>query len=285
MTTANSPLRIAFQGMTGAYSDLVSRRLFPGAFTLPCASFEDAFQSVSSGNADRAVIPVENSVAGRVADVYHLLPDSGLWIVSEHFEPIRHQLLAPKGSTLAGLQEVYSHVQGLSQCGRFIRQHNLTPHVYYDTAGAAKDVAMWGKPDRAAIASSLAAEIYGLETLASDIADRHDNTTRFLVLQRERVEPPLETPLLTTLVFVMRSVPAALYKALGGFATNGINLTKIESYTPGGDFRAVQFYVDAEGHPDSPAMQHALDELRFFCREVKVLGVYPAAVNRLQMQT
>ena len=284
MTTVNhAHLRIAFQGIAGAYSDLVSRRLFPDAVTLPCPAFEDVFAALQNGDADRAVVPVENSVAGRVADVHHLLPDAGVFIQAEHFEPIRHMLLALPGVDMADLREVWSHVQGVSQCRKFLREHSLTPRVHSDTAGAAKDVAAWGDRTRGAIASDLAGQIYGLEILARDIADATNNTTRFLVFGRERRDPPCGSgPVITTLIFEMRSVPAALYKALGGFATNGINLTKIESYTPAGDFRAVQFHIDAESHPDTPAMQHALEELRFFCKRVMVLGVYPAAGFRGQ---
>jgi prephenate dehydratase len=284
MTTANhSPLRVAFQGIAGAYSDRVSRRLFPHARTLPCPAFEDVFAALQNGDADRAVVPVENSVAGRVADVYHLLPDAGVFIEAEHFEPIKHMLLALPGVRAEELREVWSHVQGVSQCRRFLRERGLTARIHSDTAGAAQDVALWGDRTRGAIASDLAAEIYGLDILARDIADQDTNTTRFLVFGRERRNPPAGvTPCITTLIFEMRSVPAALYKALGGFATNGINLTKIESYMPQGDFRAVQFHIDAEGHPDDPAMQHALEELRFFCKRVVMLGVYPAAAFRLQ---
>lgn len=284
MTTANhSHLRIAFQGIAGAYSDLVSRRLFPDAVTLPCPAFEDVFAALQNGDADRAVVPVENSVAGRVADVHHLLPDAGLFIQAEHFEPIQHMLLALPGVKITELQEVWSHVQGVSQCRRFLRDRGLTPRIHSDTAGAAKDIAAWGDRTRGAIASELAGQIYGLAVLARNIADQENNTTRFLVFGRERHDQaPDSGPVITTLIFEMRSVPAALYKALGGFATNGINLTKIESYTPAGDFRAVQFHIDAEGHPDTPAMQHALEELRFFCKRVMVLGAYPAAGFRLQ---
>jgi prephenate dehydratase len=285
MTTANpspvcavSALRVAFQGIAGAYSDLVSRKLFPDAATLPCAAFEDVFAALQNGDADRAVVPVENSVAGRVADVHHLLPAAGVFIQAEHFEPIRHCLLALPGVSLGELREVWSHVQGVSQCRRFLRERGLVPRVHSDTAGAARDVAGWGDRTRGAIASALAARIYGLDVLAEDIADQARNTTRFLVFGRDMLLPvPDSGPVITTLIFVMRSVPAALYKALGGFATNGINLTKIESYMPEGDFCAAQFHVDAEGHPDDPAMQHALEELRFFCKTVQVLGVYPAA--------
>jgi prephenate dehydratase len=274
MTIINSPI-VAFQGVAGAYSDLVSRTLFPNAKTLPCAAFEDVFAAVTDGKADVAVIPVENSVAGRVADVYHLLPDAGLFIHAQHFQKITHCLLGVKGAGIADIKNVYSHVQGLSQCRGYLRNKKFMPVVHVDTAGAAKDVASWGDKTKAAIASSLAAEIYGLDILATDIADAAHNTTRFLVLGREMTVPVDDgSDFVTTLVFEARSVPAALYKALGGFATNSVNLSKIESYLLDGNFNAVQFYVDVESHPERDAMRHALEELRFFSKDVRVLGVY-----------
>jgi prephenate dehydratase len=279
MTIINSPI-VAFQGVAGAYSDLVSRTLFPTAKTLPCAAFEDVFASVTSEKADVAVIPVENSVAGRVADVYHLLPDAGLFIHAQHFQKITHCLLGVKGARVEDITAVHSHVQGLSQCRTYLRDKGLTPIVHVDTAGAAKDVALWGDKTKGAIASSLAAEIYGLDILDSDIADAAHNTTRFLVLTRDKAIPVDDGgDFITTLVFETRSVPAALYKALGGFATNGVNLSKIESYLLDGNFNAVQFYVDVESHPERDAMRHALEELRFFSKDVRVLGVYRKARN------
>lgn len=270
---------IAFQGMPGAYSHLACREVHPAMTALPCPTFEAMLEAVTEGRARLAMVPVENSLAGRVADIHHLLPESGLHIVAEHFQRVNHHLLAPKGATLEGLREVHSHAQALAQCRGTIRKLGIAPVVHTDTAGAAHDVAEWGDPTKAAVASSLAAETYGLAVLRESLEDALHNTTRFIVMARELVMPPRGNGVtVTTLVFRVRSVPAALYKALGGFATNGINLTKLESYMLGGSFEAAQFYVDAEGHPEDVGMQHALDELRFFCPEgaVKMLGAYPA---------
>jgi prephenate dehydratase len=255
--------------------------VFPGAATLPCTAFEDAFAAVSEGRADRAMIPIENSVAGRVADVHHLMPLSGLHIVGEHFQRVNHQLLAPKGATLTGLKRVYSHIQALQQCRSLIRELGLEPVVHTDTAGAAAEIAARGDPQEAALASSLAGEIYGLVTLKDSAEDAVHNTTRMLILSRvAEVPDPGDGICITSFVFRVRNVPAALYKGLGGFATNGVNLTKIESYMVGGKFVAAQFYADAEGHPDERPMRLALEELRFFTREMKILGVYPASPFR-----
>jgi len=275
--SADPSLIIAFQGHYGAYSDMACRSVFPDLTTLPCASFEDVFAAVRDGEAGRAMIPIENSVAGRVADIHHLLPESGLHIVGEHFLRVNHKLLAPKGARLDTLKRVLSHEQALSQCRNFLRQHGLAPHVYADTAGAAEFVAAEGDPTQAAIASRLAGEIYGLDTLADDIEDAVHNTTRFVVMQLEPIDPPSDDgPVITSFVFQVRNVPAALYKAMGGFATNGVNMTKLESYMLGGDFNATQFYSDVEGHPDHTPVRLALEELSFFSRRVKILGVYPA---------
>ncbi|UCH73696.1 MAG: prephenate dehydratase [Rhodospirillales bacterium] len=274
---AEPQLIIAFQGHYGAYSDMACRAVFPELTTMPCASFEDVFAAVREGKAGRAMIPIENSVAGRVADIHHLLPDSGLHIVGEHFQRVNHKLLAPKGAKTGTLRRVLSHEQALSQCRNYLRQHGLDPEVYADTAGAAQFVAEQGDPTQAAIASRLAGEIYGLETLADDIEDAEHNTTRFVIMQREPFDPPSENgPVITSFVFQVRNVPAALYKAMGGFATNGVNMTKLESYMLGGDFNATQFYADVEGHPDHTPVRLALEELSFFSRRVKILGVYPA---------
>ncbi|MCK6444645.1 prephenate dehydratase [Elstera cyanobacteriorum] len=268
---------VAFQGVPGAYSDLACRAFFPGVATLPCATFEDALAAVRDGEADRAMIPIENSLAGRVADVHHLMPKSGLHIVGEHFQRVNHQLLAPKGASLGTIKRVRSHVQALGQCRGFLRAKGLEAVVDIDTAGSAKFVAQQGDITEAAIASALCADLYGLEIVQPDIEDAKHNTTRMLILSRVADVPDAaEGPCITTFVFRVRSVPAALYKALGGFATNGINLTKLESYMVGGNFVAAQFYADAEGHVDERSMRLALEELRFFSREVKVLGVYPA---------
>jgi prephenate dehydratase len=273
---------VAFQGHPGAYSDLACRAMFPTVKTLPCGSFEDAFAAVSEGQADRAMIPIENSVAGRVADVHHLMPGSGLHIVAEHFQRVNHQLLAPKSATLATIKRVYSHVHALGQCRTLIRELKLEPVVAGDTAGAAAEIAQRNDPSAAAIASTLAGEIHGLQTLRSNIEDAAHNTTRFLVLSRVAEIPDAgDGPCITTFVFRVRNVPAALYKALGGFATNGVNLTKLESYMVGGHFAATEFYADADGHPDARAMRLALEELKFFTREIKVLGVYPASPFRV----
>ena len=268
---------IAFQGVAGAYSDMACRAVHPEMATLPCASFEDTFAAVNQGRAALAMIPIENSSAGRVADIHHLLPEAGLHIIAEHFQKIDHQLLAPKGATVESIQEVHSHVQALSQCRRFVRGAGFKPIVHADTAAAAAEVTERGDPTRAAIASRLAAEIYGLQSLGSDIQDVEHNTTRFLIMSKEPVDPdPAEGPVVTTFVFRVRSVPAALYKGLGGFATCGVNITKLESYILDASFAVAQFYADIEGHPDQRMVRLALEELGFFSREVKILGVYPA---------
>ena len=268
---------IAFQGAPGAYSDLACRNAYPGMTTLPCTSFEDAFAAVRDGQAALAMIPIDNSVAGRVADIHHLLPDAGLHIIGEYFQRVNHQLLAPPGAKLEGLKRVRSHVHALSQCRKVIREHGLQAIVHADTAGAAAEVAARGDKTEAAIASALAGETHGLVILRSDIEDQEHNTTRFIVLALDPIDPDPESgTLVTTFVFRVRNVPAALYKALGGFATNGVNMTKLESYMVGGSFSATQFYVDVEGHPERGGLRLALEELEFFSREVRILGVYPA---------
>ena len=280
-TAAKSRNVIAFQGVPGAYSDMACRAAQPDMETLPCESFEDTFAAVTGGRAQLAMIPIENSSAGRVADIHHLLPESGLHIIGEHFERVSHQLLVSKGATLDGLSVVHSHVQALSQCREFLRLNGLKSEVHADTAGAAAQVAASGDPSQAAIASVLAGEIYGLEALMSDIEDADHNTTRFLIMAREPTDPdPNARRTITSFVFRVRSVPAALYKALGGFATNGINITRLESYIVDGSFTVAQFYADIEGHPDQRPVRLALEELGFFSREVRILGVYPAASFR-----
>ena len=277
MTARKNPASlIAFQGALGAYSDLACREVFPTLATLPCAGFEDVIAAVRRGRAKLAMLPIENSVAGRVADIHHLMPDSGLHIIAEHFQRVNHHLLAPKGATLKGLKTVRSHVHALSQCRALIRKLGLTAIVVADTAGAAAEVAERGDPSEAAIASALAGEIYGLVSLKRNIEDAEHNTTRFLVMAREPQRPKRGNGLIvTTFVFRVRNVPAALYKAMGGFATNGVNMTKLESYMLGGRFTATQFYADVEAHPDDRPLKLALEELRFFSREVRILGVYP----------
>ncbi|MCB9958948.1 MAG: prephenate dehydratase [Rhodospirillaceae bacterium] len=268
---------IAFQGWPGAFSDLACRQVFPETATLPFPSFEATMAAVREGVADRALIPIENSIAGRVADIHHLLPGSGLFITGEHFQRVNHQLLALPGAKLADIRQVHSHVHALGQCRALIRKLGLEPVVHADTAGAARMVATSGDPTKAAIASRLSAEIYGLQILRADIEDVAHNTTRFLVMAREPEIPPVEAgPMVTSFLFEVRSVPAALYKALGGFATNGVNMTKLESYMVGGRFAQAQFYADVEGHPDERSVRLALEELAFFSKNLAMLGTYPA---------
>ena len=267
---------VAYQGAPGAFSHLALTELFPDATPLACPTFDEALAAISEGRAQVGVIPIENTLAGRVADIHQLLPNANLYIVGEHFLRVRHQLLAPKGATLAGLKTVHSHQMALAQCRSLLLNNHLTPVVHDDTAGAARDVALWNDPTIGAIASSIAAQIYGLDTLAANIEDAAHNTTRFIVLSRERVDAPASVPAITTFVFRVRNVPAALYKAMGGFATNGINMTKLESYQISGSFTATQFYADIEGHPEDKAVQLALEELDFFSTDVKILGCYPA---------
>jgi prephenate dehydratase len=274
---------IAFQGVPGAYSDMACRARFPDMTTLPCPSFDDTFAAVHAGRARYAMIPIENSSAGRVADIHHLLPESGLHIIGEHFQKVEHQLLAPQGATRDQVKTVHSHVQALSQVRNYTKREGLKPVTHVDTAGAAKEVAELGDPSRAAVASALAGEIYGLQVLDANIQDIPHNTTRFIVMADEPIDPPHDGQLVvTTFVFRVRSVPAALYKALGGFATNGVNITKLESYILDGSFTVAQFYADIEGHPEDRMVRLALEELSFFSREVKILGVYPAAAFRGQ---
>ncbi len=273
---------IAFQGWPGAYSDLACRSEYPKMTTLPCRSFDDTFDAVRDGRAALAMIPIENSVAGRVADIHHLLPDSDLHIVAEHFQKVSHHLLGVKGADIAGLTHVHSHIHALNQCRNLIRELGLDPVEHVDTAGAAADIADLGVATQAAIASELAAEIDGLESLKANIEDAEHNTTRFVVMAAAADDPGVDTPnLMTSFVFRVRNVPAALYKALGGFATNGVNLTKLESYV-GGGFVAAQFYADAEGHPEQKALKQAMEELAFITHEIKILGVYPAHPYRLE---
>jgi prephenate dehydratase len=269
--------KIIFQGEPGANSHIACRDAYPDYEPVPCPTFEDCFSALSGGEADLGMIPIENSVAGRVADIHHLMPTAQLHIIGEWFLPIRNQLMAPKGATLRSIKTVQSHVMALGQCRDVIRALKLKPVVAADTAGSAREVAESGDKSRAAIASRLAAEIYGLDILKENVEDETHSTTRFVVLSREKkwVEPG-NGKVITTFVFRVRNVPAALYKALGGFATNGVNMTKLESYMIGGNFFATQFYADVEGHPDDRALVFALEELAFFSKELTVLGVYPA---------
>ncbi|HEX2939800.1 MAG TPA: prephenate dehydratase [Rhodopila sp.] len=273
---------ISFQGVPGAYSDLACRAAYPDMATLPCASFEAAIDAVRDGTADLGMLPCENSLAGRVSDIHHLLPHSGLFIVGEQFQRVEHCLLGVKGAQIADIRRVHSHSVALGQVRRILAELKVTPVVEADTAGAAQLVAEWGRKEDSAVASSLAAEIYGLTILRANVEDAAHNTTRFYVVARQPVHFDPKTPdLMTTFVFRVRNVPAALYKALGGFATNGVNMTKLESYMINGEFAATQFLCDVEGHPEQPALRRALEELSFFSSEVRVLGVYPKAPFRL----
>ena len=271
------PKTVVFQGEPGANSHLAIREVFPDAEALPCATFEDCFAAITAGEASLGMIPIENSLAGRVADIHHLMPEAGLHIVGEHFMPVRHQLLGLKGATLDNIKTVESHVHALGQCRKIIRELGVRPIVAADTAGSAREVAEAGDKTRAAVASRLAAEIYGLSILAEDVEDESHNTTRFIILAREsRWAKGDEGPVITTFVFRVRNVPAALYKALGGFATNGVNMTKLESYMIEGNFFATQFYADVEGHPEERKLVFAFEEIAFYSKEMKILGVYPA---------
>ena len=276
---------IAYQGEPGANSHIACLDDYPDHQPLACATFEDAFAAMQDESADLAMIPIENSIAGRVADIHALLPASGLHIVAETFLPIHFQLLAAPGATLGALRTVHSHVHALGQCRKIIRRLGLKPIVSSDTAGSAREVAEAGDPSRASLATQLAGEIYGLTTLAADVEDETHNTTRFVVLSKTpQWAAPHNGPLVTTFVFRVRNVPAALYKALGGFATNGVNMTKLESYMIDGEFTATQFLADVDGHPDDPPLKRAFEELEFFSREMRILGVYPAHPFRVETQ-
>jgi len=269
--------RIAYQGEPGANSDIVCKQHYPEAEAVPCASFEDVFAAVASGGCDLALIPIDNSIAGRVADIHHFLPGSGLHIIAEHFLRIQFDLMAVPGATLDTIETVHSHVHALGQCRKVIRELGLTPIISGDTAGAAREVAEAADVRQASISPPLSADIYGLRILRKDVEDEDHNTTRFVVLSPDFVAAPADDgPVVTTFVFNVRNLPAALYKALGGFATNGINMTKLESYMVDGHFTATQFLAEVDGHPDDPGLKRALEELAFFTTEVKVLGVYPA---------
>ena len=284
-TKPSTALRISYQGEPGANSNIACNQVFPDLEPLPSATFEDAIGAVKSGEARYAMIPIENSLAGRVADIHHLLPGSGLYIVGEHFLPIRHQLMGVKGAKLAGITDIYSHVHALGQSRKIIREHGLKAHVAGDTAGAARQVAEWGDVTKAALAPKLAAEIYGLDILAADVDDERHNTTRFVILSNEPDDAePGNGAVITTFIFNVRNVPAALYKAMGGFATNGINMTKLESYQVRGEFVATMFYADIEGHPADRLVRLALEELSFFSTELRILGTYPASPFRAEIK-
>ena len=274
-------MRVAYQGEPGANSDAASRAVYPDCEPVPCATFEDAFGALEEGTVDLAMIPIDNSIAGRVADIHHLLPHSDLHIIGEYFMPIHFQLMALPGATLDTITTVRSHVHALGQCRRIIREHGWHTVVALDTAGSAREVAELGDVSIASLAPRLAADLYGLQILAEDVEDEHHNTTRFIVLSREaHAQPRSDGKMITSFVFRVRNVPAALYKALGGFATNGVNMTKLESYQLGGSFAATQFYADVEGHPQDRGVALALEELAFYSAEVRILGTYPASAFR-----
>jgi prephenate dehydratase len=276
--------KVAFQGEPGAYANLAAREALPHAQAIPKPTFEDAIAAVRDGETDLAIIPVENSAMGRIADIHHLLPEAGLFIVGEHFLPIRHQLLGLKGASTAGLKSVYSQLPALAQCRKIVRELKLTAHNWHDTAGSARHIAEMKDASAAAIASAMAADVYGLDVLRANVEDEPHNMTRFLIMAHEPDDAPLDAgKVITTFVFRVRNVPAALFKAMGGFATNGVNMTKLESYQLGGSFNATQFYADIEGHPEERNVRLALEELQFFCSKLTVLGVYPAHPFRAEM--
>lgn len=274
---------IAFQGVPGAYSHLSCQAFCPDWKAIAYDSFSGMLRAVQVGECSAAMVPVENSTAGRVADIHRLLPSSGLHIIAEHFQPVNHQLLGVKGAKLSDIKEAHSHEQGLAQCREKLEVLGIKPVIHSDTAGAARDVKRWDDPTKAAIASTLASDIYGLVVLMDHVTDISANTTRFLVMKKQMQVPDVSSePTHCTFVFSLRSVPAALYKALGGFATNGINLTKIESYMSGDQMQAAQFYIDCEGHIEQENMQLALEELKFYCLKdaVHILGCYPSSPYR-----
>ena len=275
--------RIAFQGEPGANSDTACRDMFPRMEPVPSATFEDAFAYVYNGEADLAMIPIENTLAGRVADIHQLLPDSGLHIIAEYFLPIRFHLMVLPGVDVSKIRSVHSHIHALGQCREIIRAHGWRGVVAGDTAGAAREVRDRGDPTAAALAPRLAAELYGLEIAKENVHDADHNTTRFVILSREPETPAVDSgPAVTSFVFRVGNVPAALYKVMGGFATNGVNITKLESYQIDGTFTATLFYADIEGHPDEQRVRFALSEMDFFCAEKRMLGTYAASEWRLR---
>lgn len=272
-------MKIAFQGAKGAYSDMACHQLFPNAQTTACISFDMAFETLKNGDADLAVIPIENTLAGRVADVHHLLPTSNLHIIGEHFLPIRHCLLGVSGTKLSHITDVYSHVHALPQCRNFIKQHTLTSHIHADTAGAAEKIMNDGDKSQGAIASALAADIYGLDILTKDIQDDDSNKTRFIILSKTPAITNNTDNLMTSFVFEVKNIPAALYKALGGFATNGVNMMKLESYVDD-KFNAARFYCEVTGSSNDESFNNALKELESFAKNIKILGSYPISPLR-----
>jgi prephenate dehydratase len=273
--------RIAFQGEPGANSDTASREKYPGMTPVPCDTFEDVFNALKTGAVDLAMIPIENSVAGRVADIHHLMPHSNSFIIAEYFLPIHFQLMVKKGVAMESIETVYSHIHALGQCRNIIRRNNWKAVVGGDTAGSARMVSERDDRTIAALAPELAAQLYDLQILEKNVEDEDHNTTRFIVLSNDEIRAEHDNgDVITSFIFQVRNIPAALYKAMGGFATNGVNMTKLESYQIGGNFFATQFYADVEGHPEDKSVQLALEELRFFCDEFRILGVYPASPFR-----
>jgi prephenate dehydratase len=276
-----NPKKVVFQGEPGANSHIAVSEVYPKAEAVPCPTFEDCFVAVEKGTADLAMIPIDNSLAGRVADIHHLLPESGLHIVGEHFLPIHFHLMVMRGASLKQVKTVASHIHALGQCRKIVREHGWKTVVAGDTAGAAREVSEGNDPTVAALAPRLAAEIYGLDIVEENVADAAHNTTRFVILSKKDERARAGSgKIITTFVFRVRNVPAALYKAMGGFATNGVNMTKLESYQLDGEFFATQFYADVDGHPDERPLKLALEELEFFSTKVKILGVYPASEFR-----
>jgi prephenate dehydratase len=274
---------IAFQGALGANSHIAINEVYPDYTPVPCTTFDDAFQAVKSGRASLGMIPIDNSLAGRVADIHHLLPESGLYIVGEHYLPVRHQLVAPPGASLKTIKRVYSHVHALAQCRKIIKELGLKAIVHADTAGAAAEIAQRGDPEEAALSPALAARIYGLKILKKNVEDGAGNTTRFVIMSKHRSDPaPGARPCKMAIVFRVRSIPAALYKALGGFATNGVNVSKLESYMIDAQFTVAQFFAEIEGHPSDHNVELALEELQHFSTYFKILGVYPKSKLRNQ---
>ncbi len=269
---------IAFQGALGANSHIAISEVYPDYVPVPCTTFEDTFAAVSSGRAALGMIPIDNSLAGRVADIHHLLPQSGLFIVGEHYLPVRFQLAANKGATLKTIKRVHSHIHALAQCRKIIRELKLEPHVHADTAGAAQEYAERGGVEDAVLTTVLAARMYGMKILRRNVEDGAGNTTRFIIMSKKRNDPaPGQRACKTSLVFQVRSIPAALYKGLGGFATNGVNVVKLESYMVDANFTVAQFYAEIEGHPADGNVALALEELQHYSTFFKVLGVYPKA--------
>ena len=273
---------IAFQGAPGANADEACRKFYPYMDTLPCPSFEDVFEAVKDGKATLGLVPIENSQAGRVAEIHNLLPRAKLYFVAEHFHRVEHHLVAPKGASADGLKTVYSHPQALMQCREHLRELGVERESFSNTAAAAAAVAEWGDASKGALASRLAAELYGLEVLQEHMEDSHENTTLFVAIAREllEIDEVFDELVLTTLLFTVRNLPAALYKSLGGFATNGVNIFKLESYIASSDGSVAQFFVTFEGHPGQRNVQLALEELGFYCKHVEMLGSYPADAVR-----